>query len=95
MEDHYNSEETQEWLNAPMGKLLKTEYRYIQFVEGLKDEWTVWTNKNGEYLGIITYHKKWEEWEFAPEEYTGYTIECLNDLSSFIKQLNLTKRSGD
>ena len=102
---YYNNEETQEWMNAPLGKTeqkkqgqhetqvslqgadLKTKYRFIHFVEGLKDEWTVWTNKKDEYLGVIAYHKKWKEWEFAPENYTGYTKQCLLDLVDFIKQL--------
>lgn len=69
------------------GAEFKTKYKYIHFVEGLKDEWTVWTNKGNEYLGVITYHKKWKEWEFAPENYTGYTKQCLLDLADFIKQL--------
>lgn len=73
------------------GAGLKTKYRFINFIEGLKDEWTVWTNKGDVCLGIITYHKKWKEWEFAPETYTGFTKQCLLDLADFIKQLKAPK----
>lgn len=68
-------------------EVFKNKYKYIQFVEGLKDEWTVWTNKSDESLGVITYNRKWKEWEFAPEERTLYTKQCLLDLADFINQL--------
>ena len=66
---------------------MKTVYKYINFVIGLPNEWTVWNNKSDDYLGVIVYNKRWKEWEFIPEPNTAYTTQCLLDLADFIKQL--------
>lgn len=69
---------------------MKTKYKYIEFVPGQNEKvWTVWNNKNGNYLGTIEFYKTWKEWEFCPEKNTGYTLICLLDLADFIKQLKL------
>lgn len=66
---------------------MKTEYKYIKFVPGIEDEWTIWNTKSGEFLGIIEYNKKWKEWELVPEPNTGWTKQCMIDVLDFINQL--------
>jgi len=67
---------------------MKTKYKYILFAHGVTDTiWTVWNHKSDDYLGILRYKKRWKEWEFCPEPNTGWTNQCLLDVSDFIKQL--------
>jgi len=68
---------------------LKTKYKYIEFVQGAGKDMKDWTifNKYNEFLGLLCYNKKWREWELCPEEYTGWTTQCLLDVVDFIKQL--------
>lgn len=72
---------------------MKTKYKYIHFINGMPNEWTVWNNKTDDYLGAIVFNKRWKEWEFCPEPFTGYTTQCLLDLADFIKQLKAPFRN--
>jgi hypothetical protein len=38
-------------------------------------------------LGIIMWYGNWRQYAFFPEEGTIFNVECLNDISSFIKGL--------
>ena len=67
---------------------MESKYKYIHFVEGLKDEWTIWNNRTGDYLGIVTLDKKWKKWELSLEPQVGFTVDCLLDTVDFIKQLS-------
>ena len=71
---------------------MKTVYKYIGFTKekGLCNIDDIWRckNKKGVTLGFVAYVEKWEEWEFQPESYMGFTIECLRDIAHFIGQLN-------
>ena len=67
---------------------MKTKYKYLEFVEGLENEWTVWNHQRDDYLGVIKYNKGWKEYEFLPEPNTNYTVVCLIDLADFIRQIN-------
>lgn len=67
---------------------MKTKYKYISFVPGANETvWTIWNHKSDDYLGILEYKKQWKEWELCPEPNTGWTNQCLLDVSDFIKQL--------
>lgn len=71
---------------------MKTKYKYISFVPGAGETvWTIWNHKSDDYLGILEYKKQWKEWELCPEPNTGWTNQCLLDVSDFIKQLTTGK----
>ena len=76
---------------------LKTKYKYIRFeyrkriLDKLEDNYWLCINNKGIELGCVLYYAKWKEWEFAPYEGMGFTVECLREIADFISQLN--KRS--
>ncbi len=67
---------------------MKTKYKFIEFVEGIKGEWTCWNSKSGDYLGLVSFNKKWKEFELAFEPNIVFTVDCLVDAAAFISQLN-------
>ena len=77
-----------------MSKELKTDYKFIKFRVCTIDvniEFTCFSKK-GEVLGFVAYHGKWKEYEFIPNLNTGYTYQCCDDISDFLKQLNTKKQ---
>lgn len=68
----------------------KTKYKYIEFHAEAQQGvayWSIWNHKYKQLIGRVEFHKRWKEWEFVPEYGTGFTIECLEDIIHFIKQL--------
>ena len=71
------------------GGMVKTKYKYIKFdYQPMSGKWLITNHRYNEHIGLISYDKKWKEWELVPFEDTGWTIECLEDVIHFIKQLN-------
>ena len=74
---------------------MKTKYKYIEFK--IKDDAfsgeEVWEcrNRKKTVLGYVGYVGRWHEWEFQPEPMMGFTIECINDIADFLRQLNENK----
>ena len=71
---------------------MKMTYKYIEFFKwtGMDGE-IYWRcqNRRGKYLlASVAYVPKWKEWEFLPQPNMSFTIECINDIGHFIKQLN-------
>lgn len=76
---------------------MKTKYKYIHFVladikndsvlGGRLKRWICRNNKSKFDLGIFHFNDEWKCWEFCPNEYTGFTINCLADIIGFMKQL--------
>ena len=64
--------------------------KYLKFREktSTDKEMTV-INHKGDFLGDICYENvgRKKQWVFYPEEGTWWTIECINQLNEFIKQL--------
>lgn len=48
----------------------------------------IWSKKNGNRLGIIKWYGPWRQYAFFPETGTIFNIECLNDISEYIKELS-------
>ena len=40
-----------------------------------------------EHIGQLAYNNKRKQWELAPYEDTCWTMDCLADVISFVKQL--------
>jgi hypothetical protein len=68
--------------------MLKTEYKFIRFEKSSIDlNWECW-NKKGVMLGVCIWWPQWKEFEFLPESYMAFTVECLRDIADFVEQLN-------
>ena len=73
---------------------LKMDYKFLKFrvcTVSDKLDYTCFS-KRGEVLGFVAYHGKWKEYEYLPEPNTGYTHQCHDDISDFLKQLNAIRR---
>jgi hypothetical protein len=66
---------------------MTTRYRFIHF-EQVGDHWTCRTNRNNDLLGTVEWFVRWREWEYVPQEGTGYSVGCLRDMADFLAQLN-------
>lgn len=73
---------------------MKTKYKYIEFeFLGTANIWTIKNWRYNQYLGQLNYVEKWKQWELAPNDDTGWTMDCLADIIDFVKQLNNTRNS--
>jgi hypothetical protein len=71
---------------------LKTEYKYIHFVEGgifnNKPQYLCRNNKSKSILALIFYYKEWKQYCFTQyEQNVVFNDGCLKDIIDFIKQL--------
>lgn len=66
---------------------MKTKYKYIEFeFLGTANIWTIKNWRYKQYLGQLNYIEKWKQWELAPNDNTGWTMDCLADIIDFVKQ---------
>lgn len=74
---------------------MKTEYKHLRFMAAkpeltpeFAEEHKVWivTAPNGVLLGSITYYGPWQEYCLFPTRDTVWSIDCLLDIISFLKQ---------
>ncbi|GAG95866.1 unnamed protein product [marine sediment metagenome] len=42
---------------------------------------------HGDILGIIKWYNGWRQYCFYPEQYTIFSMGCLEDIQSYIKEL--------
>ena len=66
---------------------MKTKYKYIEFKQFNSYQWIIFNHKYKEQIGELEYHRKWKQWELIPGLGTGWTKECLVDVTHFIDQL--------
>jgi hypothetical protein len=68
---------------APM----TTKFRYIE-CKPRGDQWMCFsTSKPVQLLGTVQMYFPWRQWQFCPESYTAFTVDCLRDIAEFIAQL--------
>lgn len=70
---------------------MKTEYRYVHFVDMSGDEYQYWNcvnTKHGDILGFVAIYDPWNQWCYFPGEDVVYSSECLDDIADFLRQLN-------
>ena len=70
---------------------MKTEYKYIKFVQiPQKTKTSIWNcnNKSGNYaLGIVKWYPAWRQYCFFPCGNMVFNKGCLEDINYFITQL--------
>lgn len=74
---------------------MKTKYKYIKFVKlqtkehVRRDIYGCITNRKPEsMLGKVEYYYPWKQYIFEPSDLAVFSSDCLDDISSFINQLN-------
>lgn len=69
---------------------LITNYRYIRFEK--HGPLAVCINiHHGTVLGYVEYEPKWNQYVYTSEIDIIYSADCLDDISSFLRQLNNMK----
>jgi hypothetical protein len=80
--------------------MLKTEYKWVKFVEEERNpkdkrKTKVWNilNTKGELLGVVAWHRGWRQYAslFEPggfEEGIWYAESCHRDTADFVAQVN-------
>lgn len=58
-----------------VGRYPKTEY------------WLVLSKKHRDELGFVRWYNSWRQYTFSPNMDTTFNIECLKDISEFLKRL--------
>jgi len=70
---------------------LKTEYKYIMFVQTtLVDNWNCLNKKQKDELGSVFFYKPWKQYVFEFNELGDcvFNSSCLRDIAHFLDQLN-------
>lgn len=78
--------------------------RYLIFIkrkkgEDLHNEWAV-TNKRGQLIGDIAWHKKWHKYAFYPDimsmEHEIYLCEmCLREIADYLHKINFDEEVNE
>jgi len=73
---------------------MKTKYTYIEFEQVEILGFSLWRcrNRKRTILGHMGYIEKWHEWGWQPEPDMEFTIQCNDDISDFLRQLNGTDK---
>lgn len=77
---------------------MKTEYEYINFTEKESQAnrktkiWSCKNNKTEDELGIVKWLSGWRQYCYFPTCQAVYSKGCLQDIVSFINQINQERR---
>lgn len=69
---------------------MKTEYKYINFVEIQTAPTAIWACRNRKQkgnLGQVEWYGLWRRWIFVPGDGTVFSSDCLTDIADFMNQL--------
>ena len=75
---------------------MKTEYKYIKFVQTtFLDYWNCLNKKSNDELGSVFFYKPWNQFIFEPPEFGDIVFNslCLRDIAHFLDQLNKPKKA--
>lgn len=61
--------------------------KFLVFEKKKSDEYLVMSKRGKEVLGQIYYYKKWDRWVFESTPDSFFSIECLEQISEFIRGL--------
>ena len=74
---------------------MKTEYKYLKFVQlessGKTSKWNCYNLHYGEVLGQVKWNSQWRQYCYFPTMQAMYSSGCLNDIADFIEQLKSNK----
>ena len=77
---------------------MKTEYKYIRFVEkGRTPKTVVYSCQNrnsGEELGEVRWYFNWRQYCYFPTAVAVYSKGCLKDIIDFISTLEAERKRG-
>lgn len=74
--------------------MLKTEYKFIRFVQFKSQRWYCENKKHGDLLGGVVFCSQWNQYTFAPPSGTEFSADCLRDIADFLEQLNKEKKEN-
>lgn len=70
---------------------MKTKFEFIHFIQTKQhpktSEWSCRNNRSNKELGIIKWYGPWRQYCFSPTVPADYSKGCLNDIASFIEDL--------
>ena len=68
---------------------MKTKYKFIHMEENVLFErsWNICNNKSGNAIGFIEWYVEWKKYVFQSNGTAVFSIDCLEDIIHFIKQL--------
>jgi len=58
---------------------------FVKTTNGVIDIW----NKKNEFLGIVFYYKDWKEWCFIQDRNIIMSLDCLQGIVNYCKNLNV------
>ena len=58
------------------------------------DRWAIYGNYDN-YLGLVQWHPPWRQYTFDPGTGTIWNSTCLDDVSNFLKMINLQHRRSN
>jgi hypothetical protein len=77
---------------------MKSEYKYIRFIETSVPEgwttkgWELTNRKSGDTLGWVHYEAHWRQYVFEPSGNTIYSTGCLTDIAEFLSEANTQQK---
>lgn len=75
-----------------IGRFLRVEALPLAGPDAAR-QFVVVTN-DGDALGFVTWHARWRCYEFCPCADTGFSWDCLRDLSAFVRRETDARRAA-
>ena len=64
------------------------DIRYVKSsASGKTHLWDVYNKTHKYYLGSICYRPSWRQYVFEPDECTEFSAGCLEDITSFMREV--------
>lgn len=78
--------------------VLTSEYLTIQYAgespSGKTSTWEVNAARSGALLGVVRWFGRWRQYAFFPEPGTIYSVGCMADIETFIREQMAERRRG-
>lgn len=67
---------------------LKTQYKYIKFVQATEELYWWCLSNSDDDLGMVEMYPPWKQFCFFPIRDTLHSATCLDDIAAFLRQVN-------